>query len=58
MSPPLRDPTSDSEDDDPDYAPPEHQGMIRVILSRIALSDQTNQTRIALEMKKEMTMRM
>lgn len=25
MSPPLRDPTSDSEDDDPDYAPPEHQ---------------------------------
>jgi len=28
MSPPLRDPTSDSEDDDPDYAPPEHQGVI------------------------------
>ncbi|KAG2066188.1 hypothetical protein BDR04DRAFT_1082204 [Suillus decipiens] len=25
MSPPLRDPTSDSEDDDPDYVPPEHQ---------------------------------
>ncbi|KAG1779446.1 bucentaur or craniofacial development-domain-containing protein [Suillus placidus] len=25
MSPPLRDPTSDSEDDDPDYAPAEHQ---------------------------------
>lgn len=27
MSPP-RDPTSDSDDDDPDYAPPEHQGVM------------------------------